>query len=80
MTPVNAQYSVDRWMHLHNTAIGDEAASEQIDKMFKIVFAEDKSMLESSQKEENRPQNRGRVGPLIDKGSNVCRNRIQDLV
>ena len=37
-------------MHLRNTVIGDEAASEQIDKIFRSVFAEDKSNLESIEK------------------------------
>ena len=56
MTPVNARYTIDCWMHLRNTAVDDEAASGQIDEIFKITFAEDKAILEAIQEEENRPQ------------------------
>ena len=80
MTPVNARYTIDCWMHLRNTAVGDEAASEQIDEIFKITFAEDKVILEVIQEEENRPQNKEPVRLLIDKGPNVYRKRIQCLV
>ena len=80
MTPVNSQYTIDRWMHLRNTAVGDEAASQQMDAMFKVAFAEDKAILEAIQEEENRPQNRDPVRLLIDKGSTVYRKRIQDLI
>lgn len=80
MTPVNARYTIDRWMHIRNTALGDETASEQMDRMFKVAFAEDKEILEAIQEEENRPQNRAPVRILIDKGSNVYRKRLQDLI
>ena len=65
---------------LRNTAVGDEAASQQMDAMFKVAFAEDKAILEAIQEEENRPQNRDPVRLLIDKGSTVYRKRIQDLI
>ena len=80
MTPVNAQYTIDRWMHLRNTAQGDDAVSAQMDAMFNIAFAEDKAILEAIQEEENRPQQRPPVRLLIDKASNVYRKRIDDLV
>ena len=80
MTPVNAQYTIDRWMHLRNTAQGDDAVSAQMDAMFNIAFAEDKAILEAIQEEENRPQQRPLVRLLIDKASNVYRKRIDDLV
>lgn len=80
MTPVNSQYTIDRWMHLRNTAVGDEDASEQMDKMFKIAFSEDKAILEAVQEEENRPQKRRPIRIAIDKGPNVYRKRIRDLV
>ena len=76
MTAVNARYTIDCWMHLRNTAVGDEAASEQIDEIFKITFAEDKAILEAIQEEEKRPQNKDPVRLLIDKGPNVYRKRI----
>ena len=80
MTLVNAQYTIDRWMHLRNTALGDAAVSAQMDAMLKVAFPEDKEILEAIQLEENRGENRNPVGLLIDKGSNVYRKRIRDLV
>lgn len=80
MTPVNSTYTIDRWMHLRNTAVGDNSASEQMDKMFKIAFNEDKEILEAVQEEESRPQKRRPIRIAIDKGPNVYRKRIRDLV
>ena len=80
LTPVTADYTIDRWMHIRNTAIGDEAASEQMDAMFKVAFNEDKEVLEAIQEEENRPQKRRPIRIAIDKGPNVYRKRIRDLV
>ena len=40
-------YTIDYWMHLRNTAVGDHAASEQMDAMFRVAFAEDKEVLEA---------------------------------
>ena len=34
LTPVNEHYTIDRWMHLRNTAINDETASKQMDAMY----------------------------------------------
>jgi vanillate O-demethylase monooxygenase subunit len=47
VTPVTEDLTVDHWMHLRNTAVGDEAASEQMDAMFRVAFAEDKAILEA---------------------------------
>ncbi len=80
MTPVRSDYTIDRWMHLRNTAVGDDAASKQMDAMFKVAFAEDKEILEAVQQEENRPQKRRPIRIAIDKGPNVYRKRIRDLV
>lgn len=80
ITPVTSDYSIDRWMHLRNTAVGDETASKQMDEMFKLAFSEDKAILEAIQVEENRPQKRRPIRIAIDKGPNVYRKRIRDLV
>jgi len=80
MTPVRSDYTIDRWMHLRNTAIGDDEASKKMDAMFKVAFAEDKEILEAVQQEENRPQKRRPIRIAIDKGPNVYRKRIRDLV
>jgi len=80
ITPVGPDYSIDRWMHLRNTAVGDEAASAKMDAMFKVAFAEDKEILEAIQAEEKRPQKRRPIRIAIDKGPNVYRKRIRDLI
>lgn len=80
VTPVDEGYTIDHWMHLRNTAQGDEAASDQMDAMFRVAFAEDKAILEAIHEEEQRPQKRKPIRIAIDKGPNVYRMRIRDLV
>lgn len=67
-------------MHLRNAAVGDKEASKQMDAMFKIAFNEDKVILEAIQEEERRPQKRRPIRIAIDKGPNVYRKRICELV
>jgi len=80
ITPVGPHHTIDRWMHLRNTAIDDEGASAQMDAMFKIAFAEDKEILEAIDAEERRPQKRRPIRIAIDKGPNVYRKRIRELI
>ena len=80
MTPVARNYTIDRWMHIRNTAVGDEAVAEKMDAMFKIAFDEDKAILEAIQVEEEKPKSRLPVRLAIDKGSNVYRKRIDRLI
>lgn len=80
VTPVDAHNTIDHWMHLRNTAQGDEAASEQMDAMFRVAFAEDKEILEAVHEEEQRPQKRRPIRIAIDKGPNVYRKRIRDRI
>ncbi|MEM1307519.1 MAG: aromatic ring-hydroxylating dioxygenase subunit alpha [Pseudomonadota bacterium] len=80
LTPVTADLTIDRWMHVRNTARDDEAASAQMDAMFRIAFDEDKAILEAIHAEEARPSQRRPIRIAIDKGPNVYRKRIRDLV
>lgn len=80
VTPVTEGYTIDHWMHLRNTAVGDDEASEQMDAMFRIAFAEDKEILEAVHEEEQRPQKRKPIRIAIDKGPNVYRKRIRDAI
>ena len=80
LTPVNEHYTIDRWMHLRNAAVGDDAASEQMDAMFRIAFNEDKEILEAVDEVERRPTTRKPIRLAIDKGHIVYRNRIQALM
>lgn len=80
VTPVTEDYTIDHWMHLRNTAQGDEEASAQMDAMFRIAFEEDKEVLEAIHEEEQRPQKRKPIRIAIDKAPNVYRKRIRDLI
>lgn len=80
VTPVTEDYTIDFWMHLRNTALGDEAASAQMDAMFRVAFAEDKEVLEAIHLSEQRVQRRKPIRIAIDKGPNVYRKRIRDMV
>ena len=80
LTPVTGDYTIDRWMHLRNTAINDEAVSQELDELFKTAFAEDVAILEAIQIEEDRPQTRRPVRIAIDKGPLIYRKRINDLI
>jgi len=80
MTPVDERHTIDRWMHIRNTAINDGAASAKIDELFNIAFAEDKVILEAIQIEEDRPMKRKPIRVAIDKGPNIYRKRIERLV
>lgn len=80
VTPVDEGHTIDHWMHLRNTARGDEAVSGKMDAMFRVAFAEDKEILEAVHAEEQRPQKRKPIRIAIDKAPNVYRMRIRDLV
>ena len=80
VTPVTEDYTIDYWMHLRNTAVGDHEASAQMDAMFRVAFAEDKEVLEAIHIEEQRPQKRKPIRIAIDKAPNVYRKRIRDLI
>ena len=67
-------------MHLRNAAVGDQQASEQMDAMFRIAFAEDKEILEAIDESERKPQTRTPIRLGIDKGPVVYRRRIQKLI
>jgi phenylpropionate dioxygenase-like ring-hydroxylating dioxygenase large terminal subunit len=80
MTPVSETYTIDRWMHLRNTAIDTPEASEQIDRMFETAFAEDKAILEAIHAEEQRPQRRRPIRIAIDRGPMVYRKRVAEML
>ena len=80
MTPVTDDYTIDRWMHIRNTAVGDDAASAQMDIMFQKAFSEDKAILEAIKIEEKRPQKRRPIRIAVDKGPMAYRKRIDALI
>ncbi|UWR24398.1 aromatic ring-hydroxylating dioxygenase subunit alpha [Sulfitobacter sp. S190] len=80
VTPVREDYTIDHWMHLRNSALDDDAASAQMDAMFKVAFAEDKEILEAVHDAEQQPQRRRPIRIAIDKAPTVYRKRIRDRI
>ena len=80
LTPVDEHYTIDRWMHIRNAAVGDEQASEQMDAMFRVAFNEDKEILEAIELQEQLPQKRKPIRLAIDKGPTVYRRRIREMI
>jgi vanillate O-demethylase monooxygenase subunit len=80
VTPVNENHTIDHWMHLRNTSVGDDAVSDHMDGMFKTAFAEDKAILEAVHSSEKQPQRRKPIRIAIDKAPGVYRKRIRDLI
>ncbi len=80
LTPVDAANTIDRWMHVRNTATNDAAVSAKMDELFAIAFAEDKTILEAIQEEEARPAKRPPIRVAIDKAPNIYRKRIERLI
>ena len=80
VTPIDEDHTVDHWMHLRNSALGDEDASAQMDTLLRKAFAEDKEILEAVHAEEQRPQRRKPIRIAIDEGPTVYRKRIRDLL
>lgn len=80
ITPVTEDYTIDRWMHLRNTAVESEEASEKMDAMFRTAFDEDKAILEAVHAEEQKPQKRRPIRIAIDRGPMVYRKRINEML
>ncbi len=80
VTPVNAEYTIDHWMHLRNAAKGEAEASAKIDGLLEAAFSEDKAILEAIHVSEQRPQTRRPVRIAIDKGPMVYRKRIREMI
>lgn len=80
VTPVNENYTIDHWMHLRNSAVGEEEASSKMNGLFEIAFAEDKAILEAVHEAEQRPPGKKPIRIAIDKGPTVYRKRIRELI
>ena len=80
LTPVSATETIDRWMHIRNTHIGDDSVTETVNGMFRSTFLEDKPVLEAIQRQEGKPQAISTVELAIDRGPLAYRARIKELV
>lgn len=79
LTPVTANETIDRWMHIRNTHVGDDAVAHTVDTMFRTAFAEDKIVLEAIQREEEKPEAVSTLQLAIDRGPIAYRARIKQL-
>jgi len=80
MTPVNATRTIDRWLHLRNTAVDDPAAGQKISDLLRVAFAEDKAILEAVQRKELQPRDRPPVRVAIDAGANHYRRVVDEML
>tara|TARA_Y100001934_G_C12381517_1_gene792705 strand:- start:4251 stop:5276 length:1026 start_codon:yes stop_codon:yes gene_type:complete len=79
LTPVSGNYTIDRWMHIRNTKVKDEATAQKMDEMFRVAFSEDKDILEAVQTEEEKPQNGIQLQLAIDQACIAYRARIKEM-
>lgn len=80
LTPVAERSTIDYWLHVRNFDIDDERTTEAISDQFRIAFAEDKTVLEAVQAEEDRLPH---VAPLrigIDAGPARLRRVIERML
>ena len=79
LTPVGPHHTIDRWMHIRNSALDNPQAAEKMDALFRFAFAEDKEILEAVEKNEAGAS----AAPLriaIDRGPLVYRKRIAERI
>ncbi len=80
LTPIDATNTVDHWMHIRNAATDDPDAGERMNELFRVAFAEDKEILEAIQAEELKEPTRRPVKIAIDRGPNMYRRIVADMV
>ncbi|MGI9520653.1 MAG: Rieske 2Fe-2S domain-containing protein [Hyphomicrobiaceae bacterium] len=80
LTPVNEHYTIDRWMHVRNTALDDPNVANEMDELFRVAFSEDKEILEAIDAEERRVRDHRPIRLAIDKGANLYRREIERLL
>ena len=54
ITPVDDNHCIDHWLHVRNFSQDDRAVDEKLNTDFRAAFAEDKEILESIRREEER--------------------------
>lgn len=80
LTPIDATTTIDRWMHIRNTATDDDGVGDQMDELFRIAFNEDKEILEAIQEEELKPNEKRPVRLAIDLGPNLYHKTVQSMI
>ena len=79
LTPVTTNTTIDRWMHIRNIDVGNEAVAHKLDELFRVAFAEDKDILEAVQAEEDKAPNGAPLQLAIDQACIAYRARIKQL-
>ena len=79
LTPVTANTTIDRWMHMRNIDVGNEDMDHKLDEIFRVAFAEDKNILEVVQAEEDKAPNTAPLQLAIDQACIAYRARIKQL-
>jgi vanillate O-demethylase monooxygenase subunit len=80
LTPVDATNTIDHWMHIRNAALDETGAGERMNELFRVAFDEDKEILEAIQAEELKAPGRRPVRIAIDRGPNLYRRIVSDMV
>ncbi len=80
LTPVDATNTIDHWMHIRNAATNDDGAGDRMNELFRVAFAEDKEVLEAIQAEELKQPERRSVRIAIDRGPNMYRRIVSDMI
>ena len=80
LTPVSETCTVDYWMHLRNIGLDDEGLGDRMNEQFRLAFNEDKAILEAIQAREAKPPARREVRLAIDKGPNLLRRIIAQMI
>lgn len=80
MTPVTERRTIDRWVHVRDFGVGDDAVGESISEQFRVAFAEDKEILEAIQDEEDRHPGRPRTGLDLDASAGLFRRGVDRLL
>lgn len=80
LTPVDATNTIDHWMHIRNAALDEPDAGGRMNELFRIAFDEDKEILEAIQAEELKAPERKSLRIAIDRGPNMYRRIVADLI
>jgi vanillate O-demethylase monooxygenase subunit len=80
LTPVDETTTIDRWMHARNAATDVEGVEDQMDAMFRVAFAEDKTILEALNRQEARAGDRPQIDIASDAGAKLYRRTVQKML
>lgn len=80
LTPVDERTTIDRWMHVRNTATDVAGVEDQMDALFRVAFDEDKTILEAIQRRLDRGLDRPEIDIAGDKGAKLYRRTVDRML